>query len=100
MKINEILCEKRKSAGISLRELARRLCIAASYLSDLEAGKRTLPFQLAAKVCDVLSIKEERLDFMFLLAKERESLPDEAVNAVLKDRTLFEKLTGGTYGSK
>jgi transcriptional regulator with XRE-family HTH domain len=36
----KIVRDARKRAGVSLRELARRMDISAPYLSDMELGKR------------------------------------------------------------
>ena len=36
----KMLRDARKKAGVSLRELARRMKISAPYLSDMELGKR------------------------------------------------------------
>lgn len=35
-----LMREKREAAGVSLREMGRRLGVSAAYLSDLELGKR------------------------------------------------------------
>jgi len=32
--------KKRQAAGVSLREVARRMSLSAAYVSDLELGKR------------------------------------------------------------
>lgn len=42
------LRETRISLGLSLRELARRLCISPTYLSDIERGHRRCPAKIAA----------------------------------------------------
>ena len=36
----KLMCEARKRAGLTLRELARRLGQSASFISDLELGRR------------------------------------------------------------
>jgi transcriptional regulator with XRE-family HTH domain len=36
------LRKRRKEAGISLREMARRCCISPAYLSDIERGRRSV----------------------------------------------------------
>ncbi len=38
--LGEFIREKREAAGLSLRELARRLEITAPFLSDIELGRR------------------------------------------------------------
>lgn len=38
--LGSMMREEREKAGISLREMARRLGISAPYLSDLERGNR------------------------------------------------------------
>lgn len=42
------LRERRERAGVTQRELARRLGVSAMYVSDVEAGKRRLTPDLAA----------------------------------------------------
>lgn len=36
------LRKRRQWAGVSLREMARRKCVSAPYLSDVELGRRTV----------------------------------------------------------
>lgn len=43
----------RLTAGVSMRELARRIGISAPYLSDIEHGRRKCPERVAQAVRDL-----------------------------------------------
>lgn len=45
---------RRKALALSLRELARRTKVSASYLVDLELGRRVASVALIDRICTVL----------------------------------------------
>lgn len=47
--------QRRESEGMSLRETARRSCLSAPFLSDLERGRRNWTATLEAKYERVIS---------------------------------------------
>src|SRR5690606_41285620 len=51
----------RRRAGWTQAELARRLAVAQSYLSDVEAGKRELSVNAATKAAHVFGVPLSRL---------------------------------------
>lgn len=75
--LGDLIRKRRTTAGISLRELARRLKITPAYLSDLELGRRfpsrAVAHRLARKLnlaADVLlqyDVKEELNQFKRVL---------------------------------
>lgn len=57
--------QSREDSGKSLRTFAKELGITASYLSDVENGKRYAPFKLLPKLMQTFGIDEiEKQDFM------------------------------------
>lgn len=50
---------RRKTANVSLRELARRMNLSAAYLSDLELGRRGWNETLTARYIKALRETEE-----------------------------------------
>ena len=48
------LRERRLALGLALREVARRVAIAPSYLTDLELGRRQPSRAVAGRLCSVL----------------------------------------------
>lgn len=66
--------EKRSQIGISLRELAQRLDITPSYLSDIEKGRRNAPEKrIIEKLIGVLEIPELELPMFYDLAGQTKS---------------------------
>lgn len=66
----EYIKKKRNQNGISLREMAEKMRIAPSYLSDIEKGRRYAPDK--EKILDMAEIlkinTKEELDYLFDLA--------------------------------
>ena len=52
----QLLAESRKAAGIKQRELADHLGIAASYMSDIENGRRPVPQHLLTRLPDAIRV--------------------------------------------
>lgn len=54
--LGEFIREKREAAGLSLRELARRVEITAPFLSDIELGRRAPAEKNLALIANELGI--------------------------------------------
>lgn len=66
MSFGELLKEIRISKGISLRTLAERLGVSASYASDVERGKRNpLSPEHLDKAALILNLSKEERDRLF-----------------------------------
>ena len=50
----ESMRQSRILSGLSLREISRRMCLSAPYLSDLERGKRNWTKKLANRYEDAI----------------------------------------------
>lgn len=60
---------KRKSLGITLRNMADVLQIAPAYLSDIEKGRRYPPdMRKLLQMADILKLNKDEKDIMFDLA--------------------------------
>lgn len=59
--LGEFIRKTRDEADLSLRELARRLGIAAPYLSDIELGRRYPSDGVLAKIASFLNVPIEEL---------------------------------------
>jgi len=51
-----LLRSKREGAKIGLRQLARHLAVSASYLSDLELGRRHINDEMMQRISDALVV--------------------------------------------
>lgn len=78
----EFLKKKRLEMGISLRSLADQVPMAASYLSDIEKGRRYAPeMEKLSRIAKLLEIQGDERDIFFDLAgkskdKVAPDLPD------------------------
>ncbi|WP_304681503.1 helix-turn-helix domain-containing protein [uncultured Clostridium sp.] len=71
MKFGEYIKDKRLEKGISLRELASRVGISPSYMSDIEKGRRNAPNkEKVDKIAEVLFYSEEEINKLYDLAGE------------------------------
>ena len=77
----EMLQIKRKSRGLSLREVSHSCGITPAYYCDIERGARNPPQpQLLEKIIDVLYFsKEERRELIRLAYLERKQISTELV---------------------
>ena len=85
MMINETLKMLRSIYGMTGRELAQYLEISASYLSEIENGKKAPAFNLLEKYSDVFDLK---LSTLILFTEEQNSIVHEAT-AKTKTRDLL-----------
>lgn len=69
MKFGEYIKNKRLEKGISLRELASKIGISASYMSDIEKGRRNAPNkEKVDKIAEVLFYSEDEIEKLHDLA--------------------------------
>ena len=71
LKFGEYIKSKRLEKGISLRELASKVGISPSYMSDIEKGRRNAPNkEKVDKIAEVLFYSEEEINELYDLAGE------------------------------
>jgi len=90
-KFGDLIKELRTNKGLSLREFARQLNIAPSYVSDIERGKRNAPSkELLEKMLSILNVSEEKIYKFYDYAKEGKEtpIPEDVKNAILEDERL------------
>lgn len=71
----EIMAELRQDAGMSQQELAARLFVAPSTISNYETGQRRAHAEFICKVADVFNVSTD-----YLLGRTEFSLPLAIVN--------------------
>lgn len=99
MDFGTFIKDKRLEKGIALREMADKLSITPSYLSDIEKGRRYAPDKdKIQEIVNILGIiNEEELNLLFDLAgksKAKDAVaPDlpEFINENEKIRVLLRK---------
>lgn len=90
-KFGDFLKGLRKDRGFSLRELARKLEIAPSYLSDIERGKRNAPSkELLVKMITTLALSEEEQYKFYDFAKEGKKTPiaEDVKETIIEDERI------------
>ena len=71
LKFGEYIKSKRLEKGISLRELASKVGISPSYMSDIEKGRRNAPNkEKVDKIAEALFYSEEEINELYDLAGE------------------------------
>ena len=95
-KFGNLISDKRKEHGISLRGMAEELGIAAPYLSDIEKGRRNPPnIDMLEKMAFILTLSETEKNELFDLAGEErnEVSPDlpEYIMDIPEARTALRK---------
>ncbi|MCL5291685.1 MAG: helix-turn-helix domain-containing protein [Actinobacteria bacterium] len=88
---------KRKQKGMSLRELAKEVGISASYLSDIEKGRRYAPDKKKLDhIAALIDIEGEELDKLYDLAGEtKDNVAPDLNKFISKDekaRVLLRKV--------
>lgn len=89
--------DKRMAKGMALREMAEKLSITPSYMSDIEKGRRYAPDKnKITEIADILGIvDEEDVNLLFDLAGESKDAvaPDlpQYINENDKIRVLLRK---------
>ena len=92
----EFIKDKRTNKGISLREMASKLNIAPSYLSDIEKGRRYAPDkEKIIEIADILGIHSEERDLLFDLAgKSKDTVSPDLPEYIMENekvRVLLRK---------
>lgn len=87
MSFGEYLKRKREEKGISLRELARKLELSATFLSDVESNRRApLTEDRLMNLAEVLNLnEEEKIEMYDIVGKQRGQLPPD-LNPYIQDR--------------
>jgi len=87
MNFGEYLKRKREEKGISLRELARKLELSATFLSDVESNRRApLTEDRLLSLAEVLNLSEDEKTEMYdIVGKQRGQLPPD-LNPYIQDR--------------
>jgi transcriptional regulator with XRE-family HTH domain len=83
----DFLKEKRISKEISLREFSLKLGIAASYMSDIEKGRRYAPDkEKLDNMAEILGIRGEELTYFYDLASiSRQETPVDIKEFIIKN---------------
>lgn len=58
IRVGSTIREFRELRGLKPDEMANRLCISRSYLANIEAGRKRLQPELAAKVAALLMVRQ------------------------------------------
>jgi transcriptional regulator with XRE-family HTH domain len=75
VKFGEKIREKRLFLRKSYRELAEKLEVSASYISDIEKGNRSIgDIELFDKLLISLDLDDKRWEFLYLLCFERNNI--------------------------
>lgn len=83
---------KRKEKGISARQLAHKLSISPNYLCEIEKGKKnafsnTVLIKMKETLC---KSQEEEYEFYDLLAKEKNSIPNDVLDYIKNNHSLIK----------
>ncbi len=93
----EYIKAKRIEKGITLRDMAAKLDIAPSYMSDIEKGRRYAPDKdKLNEIAKILVIKDDELYYLFDLAgATRNSVPSDLSEFLIDNenaRVLLRKV--------
>jgi len=82
----EFIKNKRNEKEITLRDMAKRLDIAPSYLSDIEKGRRYAPDkEKLVEIASILNLNTEEKNYMFDLAgKTKESIAPDLPEIIME----------------
>lgn len=90
MNFGEFVREKRISKGISLRDMARRLDISASYMSDIEKGRRNAYKDLKKLIEALGLVTIDDINTLYELAsKTRETIPGDVILKIKNNPELI-----------
>lgn len=81
MNFGEYISKKRKENNLSIRQLAEKLNISFTYLSDVEKGRaKAFKQEILKKIIEVLQLSQEEADMLNDLAGESQNTvaPDVA----------------------
>lgn len=88
--LGDFIRDQRRSAEISLRQLARQAGVSNPYLSQIERGLRKPSAEILQQIAKALRISAEVLYVQAGFLDEREGEGD-VVDAVMRDKTLTER---------
>ncbi len=85
MDISQRLKELRKQQNISQYKLAKLSNVSQSFISDIEAGKKTITIKFLKKLCTALNIS---LSDFFIEEKDTSQIPEDILVLMNKARSL------------
>lgn len=88
--LGEFIREQRKSAQVSLRQLALLAGVSNPYLSQIERGLRKPSAEILQQIAKALRISAETLYVQAGIMEERPGDP-EVMQAILRDQHLSER---------
>ena len=89
--LGEYLREQRRSAQLSLRQLAEAAGLSSPYLSQIERGLRKPSAEILQQLAKALRISAESLYIQAGILDERDRDGMEVHNAILTDPTINER---------
>ncbi|WP_432404860.1 helix-turn-helix domain-containing protein [Wukongibacter sp. M2B1] len=89
-KFGEYIKNKRLEKGISLRQMAGKLDITPSYLSDIEKDRRYAPDkEKILTIARILDIHSQELDLLFELAgKSKDTVPPDLPQYIKENKVV------------
>lgn len=87
MNFAEFIHKKRIEKNFTLRELAIKLEISFSYLSDVEKGRaKAFKLELLKKLVDIFELDQDESDLMYnLAAKSQDEVPADIAEYMKKN---------------
>ncbi len=87
-KFGSYIREKRMTAGLGQRELAKKIGLAASYLNDIEKNKRSAPkYDIIKKLSSILKIDLDLLND--LAGSSKKTLPPDILDYIGKNPKII-----------
>ena len=88
------LCAMRKRAGLTLRDLGKRIGFSPAYLNDVEKGRRyPFSFEKLQKLVLILELDEEEANTMFDLAGlSRNDIPADIVEYLAESEGMYKMI--------
>lgn len=94
MSFGKLIKEKRLKKNMTMKDVANRLDLSVSYLSDIEKGRRNpLELDKLQELSKILSLtQEEENQMMDLAGKERNEVSPDLSNYVVKNQVVTDAL--------
>lgn len=94
MSFGKLIKEKRLKKNMTMKDVANRLELSVSYLSDIEKGRRNpLELDKLQELSKILSLtQEEKNQMMDLAGKERNEVSPDLSNYVVKNQVVTDAL--------
>ena len=102
-KLGEFISKKRREKMISLRALANKAEISATYLSDIENGRKDYDVSkdVILKIKNALELNEKDTEKLYSLAKESTNgIPVDVIETINENEelvTLLREIKKGKY---